>query len=261
MLDSGAFTAWNKGKEVDRDALVDFYNRAVDDWGDCIDLTCIALDRIPGRQGVTRTAQDFVDAAAETVANYEWMIPRVHAPVKPVYHDGEPDWVLKAYRDAPYIGLSANQDQSYEDREGWVLENDTKFAGKQLHGLAMTGTRMLRVIRWHSIDSAAWVLWAGMGALAFLRDDGSLKILPSSIQSPRKKMHGGHATTITEAERSRLEQDLRAEELTMEIISRDSMARSRWSILVFKRACDWAAQQPVLSVARKIGRGKDVLFP
>ena len=121
MIDSGAFTAWSKGKMVRREALVDFYNRAQDEYGDAFDFTFVSLDRIPGRQGAERTEEDYRVAADETVENYEVMKRAVNGYVKPVYHNGDPERVLRAYDDAPYISLSASQDMAYAEREAWVL--------------------------------------------------------------------------------------------------------------------------------------------
>ena len=254
MLDSGAFTAWNKGKEVRRAALIDFYNWAVDEYGDVLDFTLVSLDRIPGKQGVERTAEDYKQAAEETVANYEYMRKYVRGYVKPVYHDGEPEWVLEHYKDAWYVSVSANQDLSYADREAWVARMAaTHFAGRALHGLAMTGTRMLRTVRWHSVDSAAWVLWAGYGAVAWLRDDGSLKIMPASAESPRRKQFDSHLTTLPPRVRDRLVSEMEREGFTLEQLQEDSLARSRWNILVFHRACKWAEQQPVVGARQMEG--------
>lgn len=254
MLDSGAFTAWNKGKEVNRDSLIDFYNWAVDEYGDVLDFTLVSLDRIPGKQGVARTPEDFAQAATETVANYEYMVRHVRGYVKPVYHDGEAAWVLEHYKDAPYISLGANQDISYAEREAWVARTaHGVLAGRKLHGLAMTGTRMLRTVRWHSVDSAAWVLWAGYGALAWLRDDGSLKILASSQESPRRKQFDMHLTSLPPVVRDRIVAALEADGFTLEQVQQDTLARSRWNILVFHRACQWAASQEVVGAEQPEG--------
>lgn len=254
MLDSGAFTAWNKGKEVNREALIDFYNWAIDEYGDVLDFTLVSLDRIPGKQGVARTAADFAQAAEETVANYEYMRERVRGYVKPVYHDGEPEWVLAHYKDAEYVSLGANQDISYNEREAWVARTAAGvLADRKLHGLAMTGARMLRTVRWHSVDSAAWVLWAGYGAIAWLRDDGTLKIVPASAESPRRKMFDMHLSTLSPVERERIVTALEAEGLTLEQVATDTMARSRWNILVFHRACEWASAQPVVGAHQMEG--------
>ena len=253
MIDSGAFTAWNKGKNVHRGALIDFYNRAYDTYADCLDFTFVSLDRIPGQQGRERTADDFRVAAEETAVNYDVMRTKVRGYVKPVYHDGDPDWLLKAYDDAPYISLSANHDMSYEKRETWVAEQGARLKGRQLHGLAMTGTRMLRTIRWHSVDSAAWVLWGAMGAIAWLRDDGSLKILACSAESPRKKHYDQHLLTLPRLARERIVGAIEARGFALEDITTDGVARGRWNILVFQSACAFADTQQVATARTSRG--------
>ena len=253
MVDSGAFTAWSKGKEVRRDALIDFYNRTQEEYGDAFDFTFVSLDRIPGRQGVERTEDDYRVAAEETIRNYEVMKREVRGYVKPVYHNGDPERVLRAYDDAPYISLGASQDLSYAEREAWVSEMYGTLQGRQLHGLAMTGTRMLRTARWHSVDSASWVLWAGMGAIALLRPTGALKLLACSAESPRNKHFEQHLSTLSPIARDRVIADLEAEGITEEEVRTDSIVRARFNIWTFRRACDWAATQPVVTARRTEG--------
>jgi hypothetical protein len=188
------------------------------------------------------------------VANYEHMRKHVRGYVKPVYHDGEPEWVLEHYKDAWYVSVSANQDQGYDKREAWVAQMaQTHFKGRALHGLAMTGTRMLRTTRWHSVDSAAWVLWAGYGAVALLREEGSLKIMATSFESPRRKQFDMHLTTLAPIVRDSIVAEMEAEGFTLEQVQQDGTARARWNILVFHRACQWAAKQSVVGAAQLEG--------
>lgn len=247
MLDSGAFTAWNKGKTVDREALVAFYNDAHQRFHDCYDLVCVSLDRIPGKQGVPRVPKDYEDAEEESIRNYDYMRRHVTAPLMPVYHDGEPERVLRAYDDAQLIALGANQDLSYAEREAWVSATTAGMEGRKTHGLAMTGTRMLRMTRWYSVDSASWVLWAGMGAIAWLRHNGALKILAASVESPRRKKMNQHLGTLSPTEQEEMRGTLAEDGFEVERLARDSIERARWNMLVFHRACAWASAQPVVS--------------
>lgn len=257
MLDSGAFTAWNKGKEVNRDALIDFYNWAFDEYGDVLNpLTVVSLDRIPGRQGVERVPEDFVNAARESVENYDYMLKHIRAGVelKPVFHDGDPEYVLNRYADScTYLSLSANLDLAYWQREAWVAEmsQHPRIVPLRLHGLAMTGTRMLRTVSWHSVDSSAWALWAAYGAIAWLREDGSFKTIPASAESPRRKRADGHLATLPGPVRERILAALHEEGFTEEEMTRDAIARARWNILVFWRACEWASKQQLVTTRRE----------
>lgn len=248
MVDSGAFTAWNKGKEVRRASLVQFYNQVQDAYSDVLDFTFVSLDKIPGRQGQERTEQMFKEAAEETARNYEAMVKEVQGYVKPVFHDGDPDWLLAKYSAAPYISLSVNQDLAYWQREEWVRRTATRIGGKHTyHGLAMTGSTMLRTIEWHSVDSAAWRLWAAMGAIAWLREDGTLKILACSKESPRQKKRQQHLMTLAPLERDVVVAQLEREGLTLEQVREDSIARSQFNIIVFHNACHVADQMGVVS--------------
>lgn len=248
MVDSGAFTAWNKGKEVRLRALISFYNDLADKYSDVMDFVFVALDKIPGRQGVERTAEDFAAAAQETLRNFDLMREQVHGYCKPVYHDGDPEYLLDAYATHPYISLSVNQDLAYWKREVWVREQEVRLRqrGFYYHGLAMTGTDMLRAIKWHSVDSAAWVLWSAMGAIAWVRQDGSLMIRACSNESPRKKIARAHLSNLTDIEKEEVREVLTQVGVTMEDVARDALARARVNIVQFDRACTLAEQKGVL---------------
>jgi hypothetical protein len=86
-----------------------------------------------------------------------------------------------------------------------------------------------------------------MGAIALLRDDGSLKIMACSKESPQRKNRDKHITTLPVVVQERLRAQLAEEGMTFESIAEESLARSRWNILVFHKACEWAAANAVVN--------------
>jgi hypothetical protein len=252
MLDSGAFTAWSLGKEIAIDSLIDACNRVQDEYSDCLDVTFVSLDRLPGRKGTKPTPAELTSAVEESVRNYEVMAKRVRGYVKPVFHLGDADWAADYYaKRINYIGLGASRDQPYEVRRKWAADMGIRFAGKKLHGLAMTGTRMLRTVAWHSVDSAAWVQWAGFGAIAWVRPNGALVTIPVSQESPRVKDIDGHLSTLAEPLRDRIIAELHSMGTTELEVRESSEARAIVNIVMFQRACDLATTKGTVTEGRE----------
>jgi len=247
MLDSGAVTSWSLGKSVSLTRFCDTCNEMLDRYADVFDWTFVALDKIPGRRGEHPTQDEVLEAAKETRSNYEHMRRVVRGEIKPVFHLGDPDWLADAYDDAEFVGLGASQNLPYELRRRWVGHASRRFEGRKLHGLAMTGTRMLRTAPWYSVDSASWILWAAYGAIAWVNSDGSLSLIPLSVESPRKHEFDRHLLSIAPALADRVFDEIEQRSgCTREQLTTDSEMRKKWNLLAFKQACDTAEAQGVL---------------
>src|SRR5699024_10106433 len=87
FLDSGAFTAWTKGVEIDEEEYMDF----VKEYNDGIEYY-MQLDKIPGKFGTGKkpTNEELEHAQEETWRNYLHMRDNVVNPEKlvPVFHYG-----------------------------------------------------------------------------------------------------------------------------------------------------------------------------
>ena len=253
MVDSGAFTAWSSGKEVNLEQLIDECNRLQDSYNDCLDMVFVSLDRLPGRKGIKPTAKEIADGALESFQTFEKMTRLVRGPVKPVYHLGDPEWVARRYeKEVGYIGLGASRDVPYEARRRWAHEMGHRFAGHPLHGLAMTGTRMLRTVRWHSVDSATWIQWAGFGNIAWLLPNGALRTISVSRESPNNKRADAHLSTLSKMHQEEIIEGLKEYEIPLEKILTTMHGRGAINMLMYKRACDWAAKQS-LTDERSLG--------
>lgn len=247
MLDSGAFTAWSVGKNIDLNTYCATCNEMLERYGDCFEWTFVALDKIPGKRGAEPSPDELKQAATETLRNYEHMLKVVHGNIKPVFHLGDPDYLIDAYKAAPYIGLGASQNIPYEQRRQWVARTSGLFANKKLHGLAMTGTRMLRTAPWHSVDSASWILWSAYGAIAWVLNDGTLKLIPLSSESPRRQKFDAHLTTLPEAMSSPIfDEIMDTIGASKELLMNNGIVRKQWNLIAFDRACQMAEGMGVL---------------
>lgn len=211
FLDSGAFSAWTQGTEIDIDEYIQF----------CLDhldiVEAIAnLDVIPGRPYQRITQKDIDDSAAKGWENYEKMlaagIPKdklVH-----IFHQGEDMvWLERMVEEIPYIGLSPANDKSTEqkmmflDRCMDVVCDEDGMPKVKFHGFAVTSLRLMMRYPWYSVDSTTWVMHARMGKIMVPRyrkgdwiyDENNWNISVSS-RSPDMKEAGKHISTMSPQE-------------------------------------------------------------
>jgi hypothetical protein len=170
LLDSGAFSAWNKKLEVDFQAYIDFalqYHDVVEG--------IVVLDSIPGSFGETRLTPAQVRKSAEkSWKNFQIMLEAGIDREKliPVFHQNEEDEFLQMMIDeAPYFGLSPANDRSTVEKMKWLdrcmrLATDEKgMPRNKWHGFAVTAVRLMLRYPWYSVDSASWRISAAYGKI------------------------------------------------------------------------------------------------
>ncbi len=163
MLDSGAFSVWNKGFTINLDDYIWF----------CIGLGkgasyFVNLDVIPGVPRKKRTVTpEAIEASAQAGwDNYQSMLGAGVPKDKliPVYHQHEKTkWLVKYLEfGSPYIGISPANDMSTQEKMGWMgtlTKHLFDGAGRPLvktHGFAVTSYRLMRFWEWYSVDSKSW---------------------------------------------------------------------------------------------------------
>ena len=176
IIDSGAFTVWNKGGVIN-----------IDDYGDKLlqflqhfDVAA-NLDVIPGKQGMaakdlTREITD--DAARQSWANYLILTDKMKANgidgnrIMPIYHQGESiDWLKRMVdHGCDYIGISPSNDYATGQRALW-LDDVYEYLNKlpklpRTHGYAVTSPVLMRQYPWFSVDSSSWIQLGGYGCVS-----------------------------------------------------------------------------------------------
>lgn len=171
MLDSGAFTAWNSGGEVDLVEYTDAVLRLKEQ--DPTLVEAVALDVIAGR-GVSR-----LEAMRKSVENARYMKSR-GAEVIPVFHIGD-DWeILKEYcREFKKVGLSCCFGEPEEESFRFYDKCFELAWPKKFHSFGWMTLRVLSKYPFHSADSASWCV----GPLKFARWEryGALSIRGSNV--------------------------------------------------------------------------------
>jgi hypothetical protein len=183
IVDSGAFSAWNKGKPVDLDAYINYALTAIEkgkSQGKRVHI--VNLDVIPGKAGQTaslnrpKDSQDFVrvkaikdEAARQGYHNLKRMKEAGITPIH-VFHQGEDyKWIERMVKLTPYIGISPANDMSVKEKAAWIgdvfrylwekgIEVDT-------HGFAVWMPSVMKAYPWTSCDAATWRLLAAWGCI------------------------------------------------------------------------------------------------
>lgn len=176
IVDSGAFTVWNKGSRI---KLSDYFDRLATLLHN-FDVAA-NLDVIPGKRGMR--AQDITPAMTEAAAqegwdNYTRLVDDLTTigfdglqRVMPIYHQGESmDWLRKMVDyGAPYIGISPSNDYRTTQREYWLDDVFDYLRSlpslPKTHGYAVTSTRLMQQYEWFSVDSASWIHLGAYGAV------------------------------------------------------------------------------------------------
>lgn len=164
VLDSGAFTAWNVGKQVDFNEYRSFAVAVTKKWKS---TRTINLDVIPGEKGRTSTKNERLAGMEKSLDNAD-SLRKAGLKVMEVFHQDEPiEFLYKLLdrrQEGEVLGLSPRNDVSLTMKAEWhrnVLSAiAAKYPAKQMppcHGLAVTTDRLLRQFPYYSADSSTWV--------------------------------------------------------------------------------------------------------
>lgn len=233
LLDSGAFTAWNKGAEVTIDELLktyyDFMNRY---WDKLPQIWLINLDKIPGSPGVTASDAEVEEAIEISDRNFEILVSHFGPRVLPVYHQGESEARMhEVCRMSEYICVSPRNDLPEGQRVTWAQEAHSKLPkGIKTHGLATTGENMMVTVPWKSVDSASWVFTCAMGNITICLN-GSMKNIGVSSQSPTRFEANQHVSNMNPLYRKAVEDRIEELGYSYEVLSVDHNARMAITML------------------------------
>lgn len=171
FVDSGAFTAYKQGTEIDIDEYIKWLNEH-----DEYVLIAAELDKMPGKVGHPRTREITEEAAKVSWENYIYMIERVKSPDKilPIFHQGEDfrhlERMLNHTPAIDYIGLSPSQMESTRIKEVWITHcfeviHASKNPHVKTHAFGMTSLKVLERQPFTSADSTSWIMVGSNGSI------------------------------------------------------------------------------------------------
>lgn len=149
LIDSGAFTAWNKGKEISMYQYLRFCKTLPDD---CI---FVNLDVIPK----TGSSQNDVDICCEkSYDNYIHLKDHLKN-VLPVYHYKDHiEWAFKYLEHTDYIGVSPANDTEEEVKQLFLNHCFLHLPeGTKTHAFGYSAPAGVYKYPFYSIDSTVWM--------------------------------------------------------------------------------------------------------
>lgn len=247
FLDSGAYSAWSRGAEIDLDEYIEFI-RANIEWIDVYaNLDCLA-----GKPGQMASPQEREAAAAQGWINFLYMKDAGLDPI-PVYHIGEDVKWLEKMLDygCSYIGLGGLVGVPSGARRQWldgVFDRITDEDGSPIvktHGFGMTAVDLIFRYPWYSVDSTTWIKITANGAVYLpARVDGkfvfdrSPTTVAVSDRNPRQANDGKHANSMPEAARRVLDQWLTECGVSYADVNASYYYRAVCNVTFFKRVSE-----------------------
>ena len=172
FIDSGAFTAWSKQKDIDGDEYINFLNTNTNE------LTLFAsVDNIPGELTRKPTLKEQQQSPILSWENYMYMRERIIQKDKllPVFHIGE-DFkylnnmcnVILDGKHIPYIALGGTVGLDRKTKDTWYntafkVIKQSSNPNVKVHAFGMTSIDILEKYPFTSADSTSWLMTAANG--------------------------------------------------------------------------------------------------
>lgn len=227
FLDSGAFSAWTLGVNLNCFDYCEYIKRNLDiirveDGA----LMASVLDSIGGNP----------KSAEGTYRNQLEMEDRGVRPL-PCFHKGEPEAALEYYvKNYDYITLGGMVGTSAAQLEVWLDRIWGQFlvdgAGRprcKVHGFGMTSIPLMERYPWYSCDSSSWIQAAAFGSIMTPKH-GPIKV---SEKSPSRHDAGQHITTLSPLETDYLYRMLEQQGFTYERLSTIYESRAAYNLWAF----------------------------
>lgn len=263
ILDSGAFSVWTKGKELDINAYISFCEANLD----TIDYF-VNLDVIPGKPYKAPTLADRKEAAKAGWGNYITVLKKIpNEKVIHVFHQGEDfKWLARLVKKGIYIGLSPANDKNTEQRVLWLdkcmkyVLNQDGYPLVKFHGFAVTSSRIIARYPWYSVDSATWIRRSAFGDIfipKFVKGKPDYSITQDVVSFTERsvirngKKNNDHYSYASQKRKEVIGAWVSELGHTPEELHDDSFARLRCNILFYKKVQESAPIWPWSTTIRK----------
>lgn len=144
IMDSGAFSVWNKGETIDLEAYTRLCKQLWDE--DPLLTEIIALDVIDATGNSWR----------QTLKNTEYMWKK-GVPAIPTFHYGESEDVLKGYaKDYPKVGVGGISRFRGKKKHEWADAVFSRVWPAKIHGFGLAERALLTNYPWHTVDASTW---------------------------------------------------------------------------------------------------------
>lgn len=223
FVDSGAYSAFTKGKVVDIDHYIGWLN----EHDEGVEIAA-ELDVIPGKWGITKTQEELDSAAQKSWENYLYMIERLDNPRKllPIYHQGEDykylEQILEYKPNIDYIGISPSNEESTQNKKIWIHEvfeiiKASSNPDVKTHAFGMTALHVLEQYPFTSADSTSWKMVGIHGSI--------MTPFGTVLMSEQQKKHKKHFYHMPELAKKRIGEFVESMGYTVEEMMEDYSLR------------------------------------
>lgn len=223
FLDSGAFSAYTLGVDIDLPTYCDYIKRNMDLW------------RV--EDGVVMAS--VLDGIGDPLKTYQNQLAMEQLGAKPLpcFHAGEDERYLEHYvKNYEYITLGGMVGSSTKQLCIWLdrmweryLTDGSGRPRLKVHGFGITAIPIMERYPWYSVDSSSWIQSAAFGSI-ITPDWGPLSV---SEKSPSRHDAGQHATTLTAIEQDYVLQMLEKQGFTYERLSSVYESRAAYNLWSF----------------------------
>lgn len=223
FLDSGAFSAYTLGVEIDLPTYCNYIKANMDLW------------RV--EDGVVMAS--VLDGIGDPLKTYQNQLAMEQLGAKPLpcFHAGEDERYLEYYvQNYEYITLGGMVGSSTKQLCIWLdrmweryLTDGSGRPRLKVHGFGITAIPIMERYPWYSVDSSSWIQSAAFGSI-ITPEWGPLSV---SEKSPSRHDAGQHATTLTAIEQDYVLQMLEKQGFTYERLSSVYESRAAYNLWAF----------------------------
>lgn len=224
FLDSGAFSAFTKGVEVDLPKYCDYIKRNKD-----------IIEHVDGT-----LLASVLDGIGDPLKTWRNKLAMEQLGVRPLpcFHYGEDERYLEWYiANYDYITLGGMVPISTPQLKLWLDRIWEKYltdgSGRpriKVHGFGLTTVSLMERYPWYSVDSSSWVQIARVGGMLLMPE---ARVINVSNQSPQRRVEGQHIDTLTPLQRQAVEQKLAACGVDTERMRETYLSRWCYNIWAF----------------------------
>lgn len=228
FLDSGAFSAYTLGIQLDLVEYCDYIKRN--------------RDFIRVEDGaLMASVLDGIGDAQMTYDNQKHMESLGVRPL-PCFHAGEDERYLEYYiANYDYITLGGMVGASQKDLQIWLdriwdrhLTDGSGNPRIKVHGFGITSVTLMERYPWYSCDSSSWVQTASFGGIQM--PDGS--VVSVSDKSPSRHDAGQHYLTVTELERAAIKRTIEAAGFDAQRVVESAYPRIAFNLWAYREMQD-----------------------